>query len=127
MGHGKEENLMRILIAICCSIFLFVNTAWAVNLDQAAADACGCTKEPYAEMERLKGVLQQAMASGDYSQMMKLEGDFAGLQDRAMKCYDKLRAKYPEIDGSQELQDQVAVRMDKLCPAPQFGFGPPVQ
>ena len=58
----------------------------AANLDQAASDVCQCAQEPYAQMEQLKGVVQQAVTSGDYAQMMKLEGDFAGLQDRALSC-----------------------------------------
>ena len=117
--------------AFYCSIasllaFVSVEVA-AANLDQAASDACQCAQEPYAQMEQLKGVVQQAMASGDYAQMMKLEGDFAGLQDRAMSCYNDLKAKYPDIDSSPELQDQVVQRMHQKCPPPQFGFGAPEQ
>jgi hypothetical protein len=110
-------------------LILVFASGWVVaaNQDQAADDACTCAQEPYAQMERLKDVLQQAMESGDYSQLVKLEGDFAGLQDRAMSCYNSLKAKYPEIDNSPQLQDEVIARMQQKCPAPQFGFGPPAQ
>ncbi len=74
-------------------------------------------------MEQLKGLLHQAMVSGDYSDMLKLEGDFAGLQDRAMNCYNDLKAKYPHIHGSPELQEQVVALMKHQCPPPVLGFG----
>ena len=115
---------MTRLVFLISGLVLAVATQAGSNLDQAASDACECMKEPYAKMEEAKVMVMQAMASGDYTKMTAMEGEFAGLQDRVEACFNGLRKKYPDIDQSQALKDKVTAKMQEKCPAPQMGFGP---
>ena len=38
--------------------------------------------------------------------------------DEATRCFEELAKKYPEMDKSEKLRDEVMVKADKKCPNP---------
>ncbi|MCW9051660.1 MAG: hypothetical protein OQJ91_05010 [Motiliproteus sp.] len=111
---------------LLCSLLLLVpfppSLLAASNLDEAANDVCKCLEAPYAQAEKAMALVQQAQASGDMSQLMAAQGDMMGVISASGRCFEGLSKKYPDIDRSPELQDQVMAKADQKCPNPAKQF-----
>ena len=98
---------------------LMMNLAFAgPDLDAAAQDVCICLEAPYAQAATAMQLISQAQASGDMSQLMAAQGEMMAVIDASSECFEELPEKYPEIDQSDALQDEVMARADELCPNP---------
>ncbi|HIC81361.1 MAG TPA: hypothetical protein EYP07_10405 [Kiloniellaceae bacterium] len=80
-------------------------------VEQASKDACACLKPLYEKVDAVMG----AMKKGDMSALESMRHDMEGNK----VCFDKLKAKYPEIDKDKELQQKVSARIEEMCPAPK--------
>lgn len=113
-------NFKRNLFAtVTVTGFLFFSsTALSVDLQSAVNDVCECHKKPNELIEQSLSQLQAAQAGGDYSQLVKIQGEMMGAMDVVSNCFESLPEKYPEIDANKELQDKVLAMAEKQCPNP---------
>lgn len=112
-----NKGLVALIIA-CLPISSFA----ASDLNQAATDACACLKEPYAQIEKVMGMVQEAQASGDVSKIMAMQGEMMGSLSATQTCFDGLTKKYPDIDQDEKLKKQVMEIAEKQCPNPASQF-----
>ena len=106
------------------SLSLLTHNAFAVDLDAAADDVCGCLEEPYKLVEQSLQELSKAQASGDFSRLMEVQGNMMGIIDSSTLCFEDLPRKYPEIDKDKTLQDKVMAKVDEQCPNPAEKYRP---
>ncbi len=93
--------------------------AWSgPDLDAAAADACACLKAPYEQVEKAMQLIRAAQASGDMSGLMAAQGEMMQVMNASGECFNGLVKKYPEIDKSDALKEQVMAKTEKRCPNP---------
>ena len=93
--------------------------AWAApDLNQAAGDVCTCLEAPYAKAEEAMQLISAAQASGDMSALIAAQGEMMGVIGASAQCFEALPEKYPEINQSEELQQQVMTIVDQMCPNP---------
>lgn len=115
--YRRESGMSKSLIAMI--LLPFCSIAWAApDLNEAAGDVCDCLEEPYAQVQKAVELNNAAKASGDMSALMAAQGEMMGVINASNQCFDALRQKYPEINQSEELQQQVMNKADELCPNP---------
>lgn len=113
----KFKSILFIVVAVTGFLF-FSSTALSVDLQATVDDVCECHKEPYKLVEQALAQLQAAQASGDYSTLIKAQGEMMGAIDAGLNCFESLPEKYPEIDASRELQNRVMAMTEQQCPNP---------
>lgn len=92
---------------------------WATpDLNEAADDVCECLKAPYAQVQMALELIAAAQASGDTSALVAAQGEMMGVINASNQCFQTLAIKYPEINQSPELQDQVMNIAEQQCPNP---------
>lgn len=114
-----SKSLIAIILLPFCSL------AWAApDLNEAAEDVCGCLEEPYTQVERAMELVSAAQASGDFSGLMAAQGEIMAVINAFSQCFEALKGKYPEINQSKELQQQVMDKANKQCPNPAANMSP---
>tara|TARA_R110002074_G_scaffold153804_1_gene309086 strand:- start:25 stop:378 length:354 start_codon:yes stop_codon:yes gene_type:complete len=114
-----SKSLVAIILLPFCSL------TWAASdLNKAAEDVCDCLEEPYAQVHKAMELISAAQASGDMSALMAAQGEIVGVINAFNQCFDSLKAKYPEINKSKELQQQVMNVANKQCPNPATSMVP---
>ena len=107
------KSLIAIILAPVCSL------AWAApDLNEAAQDVCDCLEAPYAQAQQAMELISAAQASGDMSALVAAQCEMMGVINASNQCFEALPAKYPEINQSEELQQQVMNMADEQCPNP---------
>lgn len=115
---------MKILF-VAITIVLFSSLVWATpDLNEAADDVCKCLEAPYAQVQKAMELIESAQASGDMSALISAQGEMMGVMNASAQCFDGLAEKYPEIDQSEDLQEQVMNIVDEQCPNPASGMSP---
>jgi len=110
---------MKHLILVCLAWVAFSTTSLAAaNIDQAAADACLCMKAPYSELSNALVLAKEAQKTGDMSKLMAIQQQIMTTLKASTGCFEGLSKKYPEIDKSDELKEQVVKKTKKMCPSP---------
>ncbi len=109
--------MSKSLIAII--LVPFYSLAWAApDLNEAAEDVCDCLEEPYAQAQQAMELISAAQASGDTSALIAAQGEMMGVINASNQCFEALAEKYPEINQSEELQQQVMNIAGEQCPNP---------
>ncbi|MFT5677246.1 MAG: hypothetical protein ACI808_003198 [Paraglaciecola sp.] len=109
--------MSKLLIAII--LVPFCSLVWAApDLNEAAEDACDCLEGPYAEVQKVMELIAAAQASGDMAASTASQGEIMGVINAGNKCFEALTEKYPEINQSEKLQEQLMNIADKQCPNP---------
>ncbi|MCU7868626.1 MAG: hypothetical protein KZQ98_08825 [Candidatus Thiodiazotropha sp. (ex Lucinoma borealis)] len=108
-----SKTLIAIMLVPFCSL------AWAApDLNEAAEDVCDCLEAPNAQAQQAMELISAAQASGDMSALIAAQGEMMGVINASSQCFDALADKYPEINQSEELQQQVMNIADVQCPNP---------
>ena len=111
-----KQFIVITLVPFCC-------LSWATsNLNEAAEDVCECLKEPYAQAKKAMDLINTAQKSGNMASLVAAQGEMMSVMSSSNRCFDALSVKYPDIDKSSELQDQVMKFADKKCPNPTSGM-----
>ena len=106
-------------LLITIMLVLFCSLAWATpDLNEAAGDVCDCLEAPYAQAQQAMELISAAQASGDMSALIAAQGEMVGVINASNQCFEALAEKYPEINQSEELQQQVMNMSDEQCPNP---------
>ena len=114
---------MRIIFLVLSSCAFF-SLAWAApNLNEAADGVCECLKEPYAQAQKAMELIDTAQQSGDMSALVSAQGEMMGVINASNQCFETLAQKYPKIDQSEELKEQVMEIAEEQCPNPAGDFG----
>ena len=121
----KTKSKLRFVVLL--ALMHHANVCLTANLEQAANDGCECLKTPHAKMEELAPVVQEAMDTQDMSKIMALQGEMMQVIDGSNECFGELKKKYPEIDQSDELREEVTNLMKQKCPRPDLGIEMPGQ
>lgn len=101
------------------SLLPICSLAWATpDLNKASDDACKCLEEPYSQAKKAMELIISAQTSGDYKALVSAQGEMMGILKASNQCFDALSVKYPEIDKSTELQNQVMKIVEEKCPNP---------
>ncbi len=109
--------MIKPLIAIM--LIPLTGAAWAApDLDEAADDVCKCLEEPYAQAKKAMELLHAAQSSGDMSGLVAAQGEMMSVISASNQCFAALPQKYPEIDASSALQNQVMAMAETRCPNP---------
>lgn len=105
-------------------LFFLANShsVFAQDIDAAAKDACKCLEAPYELTEKILGELSAAQASGDYSLLLEKQTEIDKIAEDSNQCFIGLQSKYPDIDKSTELQQQVMKVVEQKCPSPFPSF-----
>lgn len=103
-------------------LFLTAQPSLAADLQAAADDVCACLESPYALVEKAMNDLQKAQASGDFSKIMQSQGEMMGVMGATSECFEKMPARYPDIDKNDELKKKVMEITNRQCPNPASGF-----
>lgn len=109
---------MKKLLMIVVAFSLSANVAFAFNMDKAVEDACSCYEEYHKHSKKMMDAMNKAQASGDMSKMRAMKSEVTAVTDALTKCFDDLAEKYPEIDKSEKLQEEVMAKVDEKCPNP---------
>lgn len=121
----KTKSKLRCVILL--ALMHHAKVGLTVNLEQAADDGCGCLKAPHGKIEELAQVVQEAMDTQDMSKIMALQDEMMQVIDGSNECFGELKKKYPEIDQSDELKEEVTNLMKQKCPRPDLGLEIPGQ
>ena len=109
---------MKKFLVVLVAISLFPNVAFAFNVEQAVEDVCACREEYLKQTEKKMELMNKVQASGDMSQIEAMKSEGIAAADAATRCFEKLGKKYPEMDKSEKLRDEVMAKADKKCPNP---------
>ena len=108
-----SKSIIAIMLLPFCSL------TWAApDLNEAAGDVCDCLEAPYAQAQQAMELIGAAQASGDMSALIAAQGEMMGIINASGQCFESLTQKYPEINQSEELQQQVMNIADEQCPNP---------
>lgn len=121
----KTKSKLRCVVLL--ALMHHANAGLTANLEQAAEEGCECLKAPHAKMEELAPVVQEAMETQDMSKITALQGEMMQVIDGSNECFGELKKKYPEIDQSDELKEEVTYIMKQKCPRPHLGLEMPGQ
>lgn len=112
--------MKKLCIAIA-ALPLFTSLAFAgPDMNAAAKDVCKCLEGPNSQATRFMELAAEAQASGDQSELMSAQDDMRGIMEESSRCFGSLPAKYPEIDKSEDLQQEIMTMAHKQCPNPVF-------
>ena len=110
---------MEKLIAIVVALSLFPNMVFAFNMDEVVNGVCECRKEYLSRSKETMDAMIKAQASGDRSKMNAVQSEILAITDAMTRCFDSLAIKYPEIDKSEKLQEELEAKADEKCPGPE--------
>lgn len=110
---------MAKLLAAVVALALFPSMVFAFNMDKVVDGVCECRKEYINQSEKIMDAMAKAQASGDRSKMKAVQDDILAVTEAMTRCFDKLAKKYPEIDKSEKLQEEVEAKADEKCPGPE--------
>ncbi|MEM7255472.1 MAG: hypothetical protein AAF493_29075 [Pseudomonadota bacterium] len=91
-----------------------VSIASAGETDVAAQKACDCMGPVNALMQKMMA----AMQAGDQSALQRMEPEMQRIQASSEGCFDKVKQDHPNIVGNQTREDEVAAKMQTICPRP---------
>ncbi len=110
--------MKKLFIAIT-ALPLFTSLAFAgPDMNAAAKDVCKCLEGPNSQATRFMELAAEAQASGEQSELMAAQDDMKGIMEETSRCFGALPDKYPEIDKSEELRQEVMTMAYKQCPNP---------
>lgn len=110
-------------LTTACILVPFCSLVWATpDLNEAANGVCECLEEPYAQAQQVIDMVGAAQSSGDMSALMAAQGEMMGVISASNRCFEALAAKYPDINQSEALQQQVMAIADEQCPNPAQAF-----
>ena len=110
---------MERLLAVVVALSLFPNVVFALNMDDVVNGVCECRKEYHNRSKEIMDAMIKAQASGDRSKMKAIQDEIIVITDAMSRCFDKLANKYPEIDKSEKLQEELEAKADEKCPGPE--------
>ena len=109
---------MKKLLMVLAAFSLFANVVFAFNMEKAAEEVCKCREEYLNQRRKTMELMNKAQASGDMSQIRAMQGEMMAVTNAATRCFDDLAKKYPEIDKSEKLQEEVMAKAEEKCPYP---------
>jgi hypothetical protein len=109
---------MEKLLAVVVALSLLPNVVFAFNIDEVVDGVCECRKEYLIQSKKIMDAMNKAQASGDRSKMKAIQSEITAVTDANALCYDNLAKKYPEIDKSEKLQEELEAKADEKCPGP---------
>ncbi len=109
---------MKKLLMVLAAFLLFANVVFAFNVEKVAEEVCKCFEEGDNLGRKNKELMNKAQASGDMSQIRAMEGETKAVLNAVTRCLDDLAKKYPEIDKSEKLQEEVMAKAEEKCPNP---------
>ena len=107
-----------VLVLAVCVVLVGASAAWADDYQAAARDLCKCQEPINAKSAEMMAAVQKAQATGDFSQMTKLQEDMEAMQGEVEACFDGLTQKYPEIAKDDAKKRQVGDIAEQRCPNP---------
>jgi hypothetical protein len=110
---------MEKLIAVVVALSLFPNVVFAFNMDEVVDGVCECRKEYFIQSKKMMDAMNKAQSSGDRSKMKAIQSEESAVTDAMTRCFDNLAKKYPEIDKSEKLQEELEAKADEKCPGPE--------
>ena len=110
---------MEKLIAVVVALSLFSNVVFAFNMDEVVDGVCECRKEYIIQSKKIMDAMNKAQSSGDSSKMEAMQSEITAVTNAMTECFDKLAEKYPEIDKSEKLQEELEAKADEKCPGPE--------
>ena len=110
---------MEKLLAVVVALSLFPNVVFAFNMDKVVDGVCECRKEYLIQSKKIMDAMNKAQASGDRSKMKAIQSEITAVTDAMDLCFDNLAKKYPEIDKSEKLQEELEAKADEKCPGPE--------
>lgn len=106
------------LPCILAAIILFVPSAYAEEVKEAADLYCDCASSAQEELKNAMESLKTGDPSGFAAIQPKLEAQIASSQ----KCFSKLNEKYEDRKTDEEFKQQVTAQIDEQCPMPKMGM-----
>jgi len=110
---------MRKVLVVIIALSLFPNVVFAFNMNEIVDGVCECRKAYINRSKEIMDAMIKAQASGDKSKMEAVQKEILAVTDAMTRCFDKLAKKYPEIDKSEKLQEELEARADEKCPGPE--------
>ena len=118
--------IRSISLLVCVLPLVASSAARAASDEELAKEACKCLEAPHKKTEEMVAALKQAQASGDVSQLMKLQGEMMGIASMTQRCFEELEKKHPDVAKDQARIERINGEIEKSCPAPRPpGMTPP--
>lgn len=111
----------RFVLVTSLSLIVVFELAAAADLKQAASDACQCLETPYAQVSVAMKTAKQAKKSGDVAKLVESRKRIIEVIEESASCFEALSTKYPDIDQSDDLKQQVVTLTQQMCPNPAIG------
>ena len=105
-------------IVIIVSLSIFPNVVFAFSMEEVVDGVCECRKEYHFQSKKAMDAMKKAQASGDMSKMKTVQREVIAVTEAMTQCFDDLAKKYPEIDKSEKLQEELEAKADEKCPGP---------
>ena len=118
-GTRKIKTSGRTLL-ICSG--LMCSSVVLADVKAAANDVCACLKAPYAKVEESLVLINKAQASNNQAQLLAAQSEIISVVRKSMECFQTLSSKYPKINQSETLREQVMQAADEQCPNPAAGL-----
>jgi len=110
---------MKKLLVVIIALSLFPNVVFAFSMEDVVDGICECRKEYHILSKKMMDAMNKAQASGDMSKMKAVQSEGIAAVTSMKRCFDGLAKKYPEIDKSEKLQEELMAKADKKCPGPE--------
>ena len=110
---------MKKLLVVIVALSLFPNVVFAFNMEEVVDEVCECRKEFHIQSKKTMDAMNKAQASGDMSKMKAMQSEVIAVTEAMTRCFDDLAKKYPEIDKSEKLQEELMAKADEKCPGPE--------
>ena len=111
---------MEKLLVVIVVLSLFPSVVFAFNMDKVVDGVCECRKEYHIQSKKMMDAMKKSQASGDRSKMKDMQSEILAVTEAMTRCFDDLAKKYPEIDKSEKLQEELMVKADEKCPGPEL-------
>ena len=110
---------MKKLLVVIVALSLFPNVIFAFSMEEVVDGVCKCRKEYLIQSKKNMDAMNEAQASGDMSKMKAVQSEVNAITEAMTRCFDDLAKKYPEIDKSEKLQEELEAKADEKCPGPE--------
>ena len=110
---------MKKLLVVLVALSIYPNVVSALNMGEVVDGVCECRKAYLIRSTKNMDAMNKAQASGDMSKMKAVQDEAIAITEEMSQCFDVLAEKYPEIDESEKLQDELMAKADEQCPGPQ--------
>ena len=118
----RSTRFVSLLSAAGLAAFLVLSVAAGAgaedDLNAAAADLCKCQEGPNEKSAELMAAIQQAQSTGNFSEIMRIQGEMEAMMGEVEACYDGLSQKYQHIAADDEKKKKVSEIADRKCPNP---------